>query len=128
MISVLSAPKRSIMTTVGTAVRQLHSVAGGHGHSHVAEVIKLPSWPALALAALSIVSKEWLFRITKQIGERLNSQILIANAWYDIKYILSRLDTPYFPTFSLFASPFMVMMLSYTCNSSFPSLSSLFTF
>ena len=45
-------------------------------------IIEIPSWPALALAALSIVSKEWLFQITKKVGDALNSQILVANAWH----------------------------------------------
>lgn len=44
--------------------------------------LSLPSWPALLLAGLSIASKEWLFRITKRVGEAMNSQILIANAWH----------------------------------------------
>eukprot|EP01039_Chlorochromonas_danica_P004471 gene4471-4897_t len=48
----------------------------------VATTTRLPSPPALALALISIVSKEWLFRITKRVGESLNSQILIANAWH----------------------------------------------
>ncbi len=93
MVNVLTIPKKStIAAAVASSVRQLHSVAGGHHHhAHVGEVVKLPAWPALALAAISIVSKEWLYRITKQVGERLNSQILIANAWYDITYLLSRL-------------------------------------
>lgn len=43
--------------------------------------VKTPSWPALGLALMSIVSKEWLYRVTKRVGENLNSQILIANAW-----------------------------------------------
>jgi divalent metal cation (Fe/Co/Zn/Cd) transporter len=34
------------------------------------------------MAALSIVSKEWLYRITRQVGEKLNSQVVIANAWH----------------------------------------------
>lgn len=93
MVNVLTIPKKSVIAAaVASSVRQLHSVAGGHHHhAHVAEVVKLPAWPALALAAISIVSKEWLYRITKKVGERLNSQILIANAWYDITYLLSRL-------------------------------------
>jgi divalent metal cation (Fe/Co/Zn/Cd) transporter len=45
------------------------------------QLLQLPAPPALALALLSIVSKEWLFRITKRVGESINSQILIANAW-----------------------------------------------
>lgn len=34
------------------------------------------------MAFLSIVSKEWLFRITRTVGEELNSQVVIANAWH----------------------------------------------
>ena len=44
-------------------------------------VVQVPSWPALLLAALSIGSKEWMYHITNRIGQTLNSQILIANAW-----------------------------------------------
>eukprot|EP00984_Skeletonema_dohrnii_P034056 scaffold32889_cov44-Skeletonema_dohrnii-CCMP3373.AAC.1 len=31
---------------------------------------------------MSIVSKEWLYRITRRVGEKLNSQVVIANAWH----------------------------------------------
>ena len=48
----------------------------------MAAIVKIPSWPALALAAFSIASKEWLFQITKKVGDALNSQILVANAWH----------------------------------------------
>jgi divalent metal cation (Fe/Co/Zn/Cd) transporter len=34
------------------------------------------------MAFLSVISKEWLFRITRNVGERLNSQVVIANAWH----------------------------------------------
>jgi len=44
--------------------------------------VEVPSWPALILAGISIISKEWLFQITKNVGTLLNSQILIANAWH----------------------------------------------
>lgn len=47
-----------------------------------AAVVAVPKLPALLMAGLSIVSKEWLFRITRDVGERLNSQIVIANAWH----------------------------------------------
>lgn len=43
---------------------------------------QLPTWPAVLLAGISIASKEWLFRITKRVGDALNSQIIIANAWH----------------------------------------------
>ena len=44
--------------------------------------IAIPTPPALLCAAASILSKEWLFRITRRIGERLNSPIVTANAWH----------------------------------------------
>ena len=44
--------------------------------------VTLPTWPALIMAAISITSKEWLYRITRRVGEELNSQVVIANAWH----------------------------------------------
>jgi len=44
--------------------------------------VQLPGPLALVMAGLSILSKEWLFRITKQVGERLRSPVVIANAWH----------------------------------------------
>lgn len=64
----------------------LHNMMRSQQHAHMLfraghTVTKAPSWPAMCLAGLSIVSKEWLFRVTKRVGDSLNSQILIANAW-----------------------------------------------
>jgi len=42
----------------------------------------LPGPLALVMAAVSIASKEWLFRITRKVGESLNSPVVIANAWH----------------------------------------------
>ena len=39
------------------------AVAGKGVAAAAAAVVKLPSWPALGLAALSIGSKEWLFQV-----------------------------------------------------------------
>jgi cation diffusion facilitator family transporter len=44
--------------------------------------IPVPRPPALIMAGISILSKEWLFRITKTVGESLNSQVVMANAWH----------------------------------------------
>ncbi len=41
-----------------------------------------PTWPALAAAALSIVVKEALYRVTVRAGRRMRSQAVIANAWH----------------------------------------------
>ena len=46
------------------------------------EAVRLPGPLALVMAGISIASKEWLYRITKVVGERLNSPVVIANAWH----------------------------------------------
>lgn len=42
----------------------------------------IPTFPALIMAFLSIISKEWLYRVTRRVGEEINSQVVIANAWH----------------------------------------------
>jgi len=46
------------------------------------ESVEIPGWPALVVAAISIFSKEWIFRYTRKVGEQLRSNLLIANAWH----------------------------------------------
>jgi len=41
-----------------------------------------PGWPALLVALVSIAAKEWIFHYTKKAGEKLRSNLLIANAWH----------------------------------------------
>lgn len=41
-----------------------------------------PGWPALAAAGLSIILKEGLYRITVRAGRRVNSPVVMANAWH----------------------------------------------
>eukprot|EP00591_Stephanopyxis_turris_P000917 CAMPEP_0195518772 /NCGR_PEP_ID=MMETSP0794_2-20130614/13624_1 /TAXON_ID=515487 /ORGANISM="Stephanopyxis turris, Strain CCMP 815" /LENGTH=562 /DNA_ID=CAMNT_0040647793 /DNA_START=234 /DNA_END=1922 /DNA_ORIENTATION=- len=43
---------------------------------------QIPTPPALIMAGLSILSKEWIFRVTRRVGEDLKSQIVLANAWH----------------------------------------------
>mmetsp|Transcript_14134 Transcript_14134/g.23106 ORF Transcript_14134/g.23106 Transcript_14134/m.23106 type:complete len:632 (+) Transcript_14134:91-1986(+) len=52
------------------------------GATAAAKLVEIPTWPCLVMAAMSIVSKEWLYRITRRVGEKLNSQVVIANAWH----------------------------------------------
>ena len=75
------------LTLIGTGIgvgamanKQLLSILATQ-HSRAA-IITPPRPPALIMAAISILSKEWLFRITKTVGESLNSQVVIANAWH----------------------------------------------
>ncbi len=41
-----------------------------------------PGLLALLVAALSVVSKEWIYRYTKRLADRLRSPMLAANAWH----------------------------------------------
>lgn len=46
------------------------------------ESISIPTWPAIIAALVSIAAKEWLYRITRHLGDKLKSNLLIANAWH----------------------------------------------
>ncbi len=52
------------------------------GVAAAAKLVEIPTWPALVMAGASILSKEWLYRITRRVGEELKSQVVIANAWH----------------------------------------------
>ncbi|KAL3930420.1 MAG: hypothetical protein SGARI_004491 [Bacillariaceae sp.] len=59
----------------------LKTMTSSGGASKVA-ALTVPGPLALVMAALSILSKEWLFRVTHAVGEKLNSPVVIANAWH----------------------------------------------
>eukprot|EP00571_Detonula_confervacea_P015980 CAMPEP_0172307466 /NCGR_PEP_ID=MMETSP1058-20130122/8317_1 /TAXON_ID=83371 /ORGANISM="Detonula confervacea, Strain CCMP 353" /LENGTH=597 /DNA_ID=CAMNT_0013019639 /DNA_START=164 /DNA_END=1957 /DNA_ORIENTATION=+ len=61
---------------------QVINVQRSAGVAAAAQLVEIPTWPALVMAGMSIASKEWLYRITRQVGEKMNSQIVIANAWH----------------------------------------------
>lgn len=42
----------------------------------------MPGFPVFIVAIISIISKEIIFHYTKRVGEKLNSSLLIANAWH----------------------------------------------
>jgi len=52
------------------------------GNPVAAAAVTVPGPLALFMAGISIASKEWLYRITKVVGEKLNSPVVIANAWH----------------------------------------------
>ncbi len=55
--------------------------------------IPRPGVVALVAAGVSIVSKEVLYRYTKSVGRRVNSSIVIANAWHHRSDALSSVGT-----------------------------------
>ena len=59
-----------------------------HGHH-----LESPKWLALVMAVISIASKEWLYRYTRMVGERIQSAVVVANAWHHRSDALSSLAT-----------------------------------
>lgn len=89
----LLPPKKAIgslflsLTLIATAFsvgsmanKQLLQLLSATKASTAAAVIPGPL--ALVMAGISICSKEWLYRITKTVGEKIRSQVVIANAWH----------------------------------------------
>lgn len=58
----------------------------GHG-------IPRPTYLALSVAVISIMSKEWLYRVTARKGRELHSQAVIANAWHHRSDAVSSVGT-----------------------------------
>jgi len=46
------------------------------------KTIPRPGWIALGAAFISILMKEWMYHYTVRAGRRINSRLLIANAWH----------------------------------------------
>lgn len=80
-----------ILVAVGTSlmssgVKSIIDVLGGG-------VIPGPSYIALVAAAVSIVSKEWIYRVTVKVGKRVGSTVVIANAWHHRSDALSSIGS-----------------------------------
>lgn len=56
-------------------------------------ILSEPTWIALVVAVISIVSKEILYRYTVKEGRRLNSDAVIANAWHHRSDAISSFGT-----------------------------------
>ena len=56
-------------------------------------VLPAPGYIALAMAFISILAKEWLFRYTKRVGDNIESMASIANAWHHRSDALSSIAT-----------------------------------
>lgn len=55
----------------------------------LATPLDVPGWPVLLVAALSVASKEWIFRYTQRVGRKIGSDLIIANAWHSRSDALS---------------------------------------
>jgi len=57
------------------------------------ETLPRPKLIAIIAALISILSKEFLFRFTKKVGEKINSPAVIANGWHHRSDALSSIGT-----------------------------------
>lgn len=68
-------------------------VAGGLAYDSLLRLLAArfptPGAAALVVAALSIAGKEWIFRWTRRVSERIGSRLLLANAWHSRSDALS---------------------------------------
>lgn len=81
--TALAVPEGPLRTALLGVTAAAHNVPGvgfiAHSHSHVAHALD-PN--AAWFAAVSVVSKEWLFRITRTVAVNENSPVLLANAYH----------------------------------------------
>jgi divalent metal cation (Fe/Co/Zn/Cd) transporter len=87
-LSMPASPLQTVLLSISAAAHNVpglgliaahshaHVHAHGHGHGHVLDL------NAAWFAAASIVSKEWLFRITRKVADEENSPVLLANAYH----------------------------------------------
>ncbi len=84
-----------LLSLILAAVAVMFFVDGAEktwGALHGAE-IPSPTYLALGMCVVSIVSKEWLYRYTRRAGERIGSAVVVANAWHHRSDALSSLAT-----------------------------------
>ena len=67
----------SILIAVGAALAWENTLRLVEGN-----IDNIPEWPVLMAAGVSVVSKEWIFRYTRHIGQAIRSDLIIANAWH----------------------------------------------
>lgn len=74
--------------TLGTLMlgALLIAVAGSLAWDSLARMlageVRIPTAAALLIALLSILLKEWVFRITRKVAEQTDSHMVLANAWH----------------------------------------------
>ncbi|MBQ0831071.1 cation diffusion facilitator family transporter [Marinobacter sp.] len=67
----------SILIAVGAALAWENTLRLIEG-----SIDTIPQWPVLVAAAISVVSKEWIFRYTRHVGQAIRSDLIVANAWH----------------------------------------------
>lgn len=67
-------PVHDLLQQVITIVHNAPAI--GHSHAHIGTLDPNAAW----FAAVSVVAKEWLYRVTKKVADEEHSPVLYANA------------------------------------------------
>ncbi len=67
---------------LGAAAGIILSALGNILNAMEGQTLPKPGWITLGVVAISILTKEWMYRYTVSVGKRINSKLLIANAWH----------------------------------------------
>jgi divalent metal cation (Fe/Co/Zn/Cd) transporter len=77
-----ASPLQTALLSISAAAHNVPGLgfiaAHSHTHSHGHVLDLNAAW----FAAASIISKEWLFRITRKVADQENSPVLLANAYH----------------------------------------------
>ena len=65
---------------LGAAAGIILSALGNILNAMEGQTLPKPGWITLGVVAISILTKEWMYRYTVSVGKRINSKLLIANA------------------------------------------------
>ncbi|KAI0268679.1 cation efflux family-domain-containing protein [Gloeopeniophorella convolvens] len=80
--TVATLPEGPLQTALSNVTAAAHNIPAightGHSHAHAHALDPNAAW----FAAASVVSKEWLFRITRKVADQENSPVLLANAYH----------------------------------------------
>lgn len=94
---------QTVLQNVTTTAKQVPAI--GHGHSHGVDMLD-PN--AAWFAAVGVIAKEWLYRITKKVADEEHSPVLLANAihhrsdaYSSVVAFLAILGTWFFPALPL---------------------------
>lgn len=113
--SVAAGPLQTALINVTEAAHHIPAIGQfAHSHAHHAHALDLnAAW----FAAVSVVSKEWLFRITRKVAEQESSPVLLANAYHhrsdaysSVVALVAILGSGLFPTLPL--DPFGGLVVS----------------
>jgi len=76
-------------------------------------VVSIPSSYTLIVSAISLITKEILFRKTMQEGKKINSEALIANAWDHRSDVYTSLGTFFGIACSIYSTKSDIVLLKY---------------